>query len=399
MTLTSTKYNVGGVLLDRPFKIRRLGHFGYNTTNSEACQRFYQELLGFRATDPRATGFGGFFRYGSDHHAMVLGDRKAAEERAKTGPMAHHYRPDNDINQITWQVQSLSEVTEATHYFCDLEIDIRNEGRAGGPGSNFHLYVYDPDEQIVELFYGIEQIGWTGHSKPVDMRHGMAEASREPHISEYAEVQDDLAKGLDMMSGYRQDADLPAKYDVDGILLPRPFKITRIGPVNLFVDDLAAAQAFWGDVMGFNHSEEVTWQAEKAVFMRCNTEHHCLGLFQKALRSKLRLAEHTTNMSFGLQLATYRQLKDAVGFLRENGVRVETDIIPPELHPGIDYAAYAFDPDGHCLELYHAMEQVGWDGQVRPKSLRPAVDPKNWPETVEGGADAYAGEPFLGPWG
>ena len=32
---TTTKYNVGGVLLDRPFKIRRLGHFGFNLVKME----------------------------------------------------------------------------------------------------------------------------------------------------------------------------------------------------------------------------------------------------------------------------------------------------------------------------------------------------------------------------
>jgi catechol 2,3-dioxygenase-like lactoylglutathione lyase family enzyme len=398
MTIATRKYNVGGVMLDRPFKVRRLGHFGYNTIDSEACQRFYQELLGFKMSDPRP-GFGGFFRYGSDHHAMVLGDRKSAEERAKNGPMAHHYRPENDINQITWQVQSLSEVTEATHYFRDLEIDIRNEGRAGGPGSNFHLYVFDPDDQIIELFYGIEQIGWNGHAKPRDMLHGMAEASREPHLSEYDEVQADLAKGLDMMAGYRQDADMPSRHDVDGVLLARPFKVTGIGPVNLFVDDLEAARSFYAEVLGFEESERVGWQGEEAVFLRCNTEHHSVGLFPKALRPKLGLADISSSMSFGLQVATYRQLKDAVTFLRENGVRVETDLVPPELHPGIDYAAYAFDPDGHCLELYHQMEQVGWNGHVRPRALRPAVDPNDWPETLEARSDSYGGEPYLGPWG
>ena len=29
-TMAEKKYNVGGVALDRPFKIRRLGHFGFN---------------------------------------------------------------------------------------------------------------------------------------------------------------------------------------------------------------------------------------------------------------------------------------------------------------------------------------------------------------------------------
>jgi hypothetical protein len=28
--LNGAKYNVGGVALDRPFKIRRFGHFGFN---------------------------------------------------------------------------------------------------------------------------------------------------------------------------------------------------------------------------------------------------------------------------------------------------------------------------------------------------------------------------------
>jgi hypothetical protein len=99
-----------------------------------------------------------------------------------------------------------------------------------------------------------------------------------------------------------------------------------------------------------------------------------------------------------LQLANYQQLKDAVKFLRDNGVRVETDIIPPELHPGIDYAAYAFDPDGHCIELYYAMEQLGWQGQPRPKELRRKIDPNRWPETLEPLTDTYNGEPYIGPW-
>jgi hypothetical protein len=121
-------------------------------------------------------------------------------------------------------------------------------------------------------------------------------------------------------------------------------------------------------------------------------------LFPKSWRKKLGLSETTSNMSFGLQLANYQQLKAAVDFLRANDVRVETDTIPPELHPGIDYAAYAFDPDGHCLELYCYMEQLGWDGRPRPKELRREVDPKSWPEMLEPLSDTYTGEPFIGPW-
>ena len=57
MATTATgKYDVGGILLDRPFKVRRLGHFGLNLVNMDACAYFYRDLLGFRVSDPRPAG-------------------------------------------------------------------------------------------------------------------------------------------------------------------------------------------------------------------------------------------------------------------------------------------------------------------------------------------------------
>jgi hypothetical protein len=38
-TQADRRYDVGGVLLDRPFRIRRLGHFGYNVDDVAACHR------------------------------------------------------------------------------------------------------------------------------------------------------------------------------------------------------------------------------------------------------------------------------------------------------------------------------------------------------------------------
>ena len=45
------RYDVGGVLMERPFKIRRLGHFGINVVDMEKGKRFYRDLLGFRVVD------------------------------------------------------------------------------------------------------------------------------------------------------------------------------------------------------------------------------------------------------------------------------------------------------------------------------------------------------------
>jgi catechol 2,3-dioxygenase-like lactoylglutathione lyase family enzyme len=405
---THPRFDVGGVLLDRPFKIRRLGHFGFNLADMDAGLAFYRDLLGFavsdtlgwgeRVPDPsRLEGLGDtngyFMRYGGDHHAFVLYNKGARDLLDSTRAM----RSGVTINQITWQVGSLAEVVNGHTWLVEKNQRMRRTGR-DMPGSNWHTYLFDPDGHVNELYYGIEQVGWNGHSKPYAMHdRKFEELPSLPQISEFEEVQQALARGVDVLSGYRYQEKNPAKYDVDGILLPRPFKIVRIGPVSLFVEDLEAAQRFYQDTLGFILSEQVTFDGEPCLFLRASTEHHSLALCPMALRERLGLSPHTTSMAFGLQVANYRQLRDAVRFLRDTGVR--TVELPPELHPGIEYAAHVLDPDGHCLQLYFAMEQVGWDGRPRPRrQLAPAaVDA--WPERLDDRPEAYRGEPFLGPWG
>lgn len=407
MSTADRKFNVGGVLLNQPFKIRRLGHFGFNLVNMEEGVRFYTDLLGFRisdimdysrrAKDPaQLAGLGdpnGYFtRYGTDHHAMVLFPKRVREA------LGRHDKPGVTVNQITWQVGTLSEVGNAIRWFTEEGIKQQRSGR-DMPGSNWHTYLFDPDGHSNELYYGIEQVGWNGHSKPrVMYDRGFDEPPALPQISEQQEVQDALAKGVDLLSGYRHAERAPAIFDVDGILLPRPFKIVRLGPVYLFVENLAESEAFYRDTLGFTLTEEIVWKGQRCIFMRVNTEHHSLALFPMALREALGLSSHSTCATLGLQLANYRQLRDAVKFLTDHGRKV-TEALPPELHPGVDYAAHVFDPDGHCIQLYHAMEQIGWESKPRPKDQRQPRKLSEWPETLEKDANSYLGEPFLGPWG
>jgi catechol 2,3-dioxygenase-like lactoylglutathione lyase family enzyme len=389
------------VLLERPFRIRRLGHFGLNVVNMDQALPFYRDLLGFRISDARDDGqrltpeqrqslgdcHGYFMRYGGDHHAFVLYNKRARDLLDATRAM----RDGVTINQITWQVGSLAEVVNGHRWLTEQGQRMRRSGR-DMPGSNWHTYLFDPDGHVNELYYGIEQIGWNGFSKPYPMHdRAFHQTPSLPQISEMDEVRQALERGVDLSSGYRFEEQVSARYDVDGIVLPRPFKIVRIGPVSLFVADLAAAERFYVDALGFSVSAEVAWQGQRCVFLRANTEHHSLALYPLELRQRLGLSPHTTCMAFGLQVATYRQLRDAVRFLRDHGARLVE--IPPELHPGIEFAAHVLDPDGHCLQLYFAMQQVA-TGTVR---ARPGSF-DTWPETLDDRSEAYRGEPFLGPW-
>jgi len=403
-------YDVDGVLLPRPFKIRRFGHFGFNMANLDDGITFYVDELGFRitdrvslfdevrgraleiaekvVTDPRMV----FTSHGSDHHALLL-----AHKTFGTFNRNDRYAPDNTLSQITWQVGTLREVAEAIGYLEERQIKISMVGR-DMPGGNWHVYFYDPDGNTVELYYGMEQIGWNRRSRPREMHYRAFRRMPElPQMSEAAELREALERGIDLDSGWRPDESrLPEVHDVGGILLARPFKITNLGPVSMFTERLDEMVAFYTDVLGFTETERTTVGSGRVVFLRVGTEHHSFVLAEKVLRAELGLSEHSSNLAIGMQVGGYRQLRDAVAHLTDKG-HTFVDL-PPELHLGIDYAAHLRDPDGHLVQLYFAMEQVGWDGRPRPAELRRKVT-KPWPEVLEPLSDTYADHAYLGPLG
>ena len=403
------RYNVGGVMLDQPFKIRRLGHFGFNTSHMKESSHFYRDLLGFKESDVLdfkeipglgeqlehvEDGRGYFYHHGHDHHTFVLFPKQVMDTFMAAGGGGGG--GEVTINQITWQTGALAEVVNGANFLRERERTIQRVGR-DMPGSNWHVYPMDPDGHVNELYYGIEQIGWLGRSKPKEMYYRMFhEEPSLPQMSEEAEVGDALGKGIDIYSGHRTVEATPAKYDVEGVLLPRPFAITKIGPVELFVDDLESSLDFYVRDMGFAITEEGSYRGHRLVFLRNGAEHHSLSLFPRALRAELGCSPHTSSMSFGIEVGTYSQLRNAVSFLKEKGVTFKD--IPNELHPGIDYAAYATDPDGHLVQLYYYMEQIGWDRKPRPVEMRRQTS-REWPEFLDPMSDTYVDQVYQGPLG
>lgn len=403
-------FNVGGVTSDRPFKIRRFGHIGLYTSDMDVSLEFYTNVLGFAISDPLDLGENMkdaerrkelaptvvyFMRHNTDHHSFVLFPKKFMNALFG-GPDWSEF----SINQTSWQVATLREVREGIDWFEKQGIELSRFGR-DIPGSNWHAYPFDPERHVNEIFCGMEQIGWDARSKPINLFAGGRQYHGKPalpHVSEAQEIVDAERRGVDITSGYRPEPDVPGEvFDVGGWKLPRPFKIVKVGPERLFVRDLDGAVRFYQDVLGFALTEETLYKGHRSVFLRVGTEHHSLALYPIALRDELGWTPSTTLFSVGLQLGEYSQLKNAIPYFTHRGIRVEH--LPAELSPGIDYSVCAFDPDGHALQLYFHMEQLGWDGKPRPQELRSKINNDDWPDTLAPDADTYGGETFLGPFG
>src|SRR5258706_4017335 len=188
----AAEFQVGGVRMWRPFRIRRLGHFGVNVADPEKSKDFYCRLLGFRISDPidfgprlpedkRAsvgTTVGYFSRHGTDHHSFVFFPRDAY---AVLNP--HSLKPSGTLNQITWQAGSLQEVSDA------FDSSTPGENKTDLPAltnlvSRFLLYTNNPDGHTNQLYYRIEQISCEGYSKPREM-YGVryTKPPQLPHVS------------------------------------------------------------------------------------------------------------------------------------------------------------------------------------------------------------------------
>ena len=402
---TGEWHDVGGVRLRRPFKIRRLGHFGFNCVDIDAMLDFYLNGLGLIVSDQSGTMPGRlpaneqeqlkpnerllhFTRFGSEHHQLVFIAQRVWDWVGQDNGSAGA-----SINQVTWQVGSLAEVVDGAAWIWGRGERILRSGR-DMPGSNWHTYLFDPEGHINELFYGMEQIGWDGLSKPSAMWSGvLSERPSLPQSSEATEIAQAQLHGVDITAGHRPSEAAENTFEVDGVLMERPFKIVEIGPVSLFVADLDLATRFYTDVLGFEVRHQVDSQGHRGVLLTCGTDHHNLALYEQGVRDVLGMPARADSMALGFRLANYRQLRAAVSHLVARGAE-EVDV-PAELVPGFDYVTHLRDPDGNLVQLFYYQRQIG-----------PAADPPpvvsgtadSWPELIDAPADVFAGQVFLGPW-
>ncbi len=157
-------------------------------------------------------------------------------------------------------------------------------------------------------------------------------------------------------------------------LTPRaglPFRLTKIGHVVLMSTDLERSVGFYTGVLGFRVSDVYPESMMKGrmVFMRCAADHHGVALVGAASGVAEKNAPPRELHHMAFEVATLEEVFRARDWLRANGVNVEFE---GRRRAGCQVAVEFRDPDGHWLEIYWGLDQVGSDERIRP--------PEEWRE-------------------
>jgi catechol 2,3-dioxygenase-like lactoylglutathione lyase family enzyme len=151
--------------------------------------------------------------------------------------------------------------------------------------------------------------------------------------------------------------------DVDGLRKARPptglpFRIGKIGHVVIRVSDMRRSVDFYTQVLGFQVSDVYpeTMMPGGMVFLRCNPDHHCLALIGGGE------ASDTDLHHIAFEVPSIDDVFRARDHLRAHHAQIDFE---GRRRAGCQVAVEFRDPDGHRLEIYWGVDQVGSDGHVR----------------------------------
>ena len=155
-----------------------------------------------------------------------------------------------------------------------------------------------------------------------------------------------------------------------------PFNITKIGHVVLKVTDLERSVKFYSRVLGFRVSDVYpeSMMPGRMVFMRCNSDHHSVALVGGATHSSNNIELH--HMAF--EVSTIDEVLRAREHLKTHNVKIQFE---GRRRAGAQVAVEFLDPDGHWLEIFWGLDQIGPNEKARPSaewvevfSLEDAID-------------------------
>jgi catechol 2,3-dioxygenase len=140
-----------------------------------------------------------------------------------------------------------------------------------------------------------------------------------------------------------------------------PFHLNKIGHVVLNVTDMDRSVKFYTEVLGFKVSDvyKEDMMPGGMVFMRFSADHHGVALVGGMPHE----SQSVELNHFAFEVSTLDEVLRAAQHLHKHKVRVDFE---GRRRAGVQIAVEFRDPDGHRLEIYWGLDQVGSDGHVRP---------------------------------
>ena len=173
-----------------PFRIGKIGHVVLQVADMERAVDFYVGVLGMEVSDVYAEDMmpGGmtFLRFSPDHHGLAL-------VGGLDGPAQNI-----ELNHVAFEVANLDEVLRARDHLRAAGVQIDFEGRRRA-GCQFAVEFRDPDNHRLELYWGIDQVGSPGQSRPRDQWKGAP--SLEAAIADPVEGQDATVFDKSLLEG------------------------------------------------------------------------------------------------------------------------------------------------------------------------------------------------------
>lgn len=150
---------------------RRLGHIGMVVRDMDRMIAFYCEALDMDLSDrmpyPEDSPFieSAWLRCDNDHHVLsffTLRQPPAEPERPANAAPVWGF----GLHHVAFELTHFEELRRALAYVREHDLPLQGPPRQGGPGSQIRLYFRDPEQNIVELYWGLDQIGWDGSVRP-----------------------------------------------------------------------------------------------------------------------------------------------------------------------------------------------------------------------------------------
>jgi len=143
----------------------QLGHIGISVADIDEAVKFYTEIVGLRLTErftyPKekvghgvAVSAGAFVRCDKTHHCISIFQLTdpdlSRSDKMRLG--LHH---------LAFALASPQDLVGLYNRFVEKGVKIAN-CRIGGPGNQPRFYAKDMDGNMLEFYWGIDEIGWDG---------------------------------------------------------------------------------------------------------------------------------------------------------------------------------------------------------------------------------------------